>query len=219
MKRIKLVLLALVLTGTLISAQSKFGVGINAGLFAPTGDFNDVYKSGFGGLASLTYDVNSNLQVSLTSGFAQFSFNNDKFNELLNAFGITQKAEVDSKLNLIPVVLGGKYFISNSSFRPYGEINLGLHLVSVGASSIKSGTQTYQATKEESKAATAWGIGVGFLYNVAPKINLDVNAKFNGNSLEVGTDMSTSTSTTTTSQSSKSTSTFFTVTAGLHFEL
>ena len=222
MKKLTAVILALLLTGSLLSAQSKIGVGINAAYLSPTGDFGDLYKSGFGGSASLTFDATENLQLSATVGYAQFSFNNDKFNQMLNDFlggGSNANVSVDSKLTLIPIVAGGKYFFSNTNFKPYGEVDLGVHIMSVDGAKVNFGGQSYDATVKESKAAFAWGLGVGFYYAVAPKINLDVNAKINGDSFEMGTNFSSSSGTTTSSQSSKSTAAYFSVAAGLQFAL
>jgi opacity protein-like surface antigen len=219
MKKIKLVLLTLIFTGTLISAQSKFGIGINGAYVAPTGDYADLYKSGFGGIASLTYDVTDHIQLSASTGFAQQSFNNDKFNELLNSFGIETKVDVDSKIKIIPILVGAKYFLTNTEFKPYTACDFGVHIVSISASKITVEGRTFDAAKEQSKAAMAWSVGVGFLYKVAPKINIDINAKINGNNLEVGNEMSTSGAGYSSSSSSKSTLTFFTVAAGVLFEL
>ena len=222
MKKLSAVILALLLTGSMLSAQSKIGVGINAAYLSPTGDFGDLYKSGFGGLASLTFDVTENLQLSATVGYAQFSFNNDKFNQMLNDFlggGSNANVSVDSKLTLIPIMAGGKYFFTTSNFKPYAAVDLGAHIMSVDGAKVSYGGQTYDVTVKESKAAFAWGLGVGFYYAVAPKINLDVNAKINGDSFEMGTNFSSSSGTTTSSQSSKSTATYFSVAAGLQFAL
>ena len=222
MKKLSAVILALLLTGSLLSAQSKIGIGINAAYLSPTGDFGDLYKSGFGGLASLTFDATENLQLSATVGYAQFSFNNDKFNQMLNDFlggGSNANVSVDSKLTLIPIMAGGKYFFTASNFKPYGEVDLGMHIMSVDGAKVNFGGQSYDATVKESKAAFAWGLGVGFYYAVAPKINLDVNAKINGDSFEMGTNFSSSSGTTTSSQSSKSTAIYFSVAAGLQFAL
>ena len=91
--------------------------------------------------------------------------------------------------------------------------------MSVDGAKVNFGGQSYDATVKESKAAFAWGLGVGFYYAVAPKINLDVNAKINGDSFEMGTNFSSSSGTTTSSQSSKSTAAYFSVAAGLQFAL
>ena len=219
MKKINYAVILIILCGTLLSAQSKFGVGVSGVFISPTGDFGDLYKSGIGGLASLTYNVTDNIQLSASAGYSALSFNNDKFNELLNDMGITTKVEIDSDIKIIPLLLGGRYYITKTDFRPYAALDLGLHIVSVSAASVTVAGQTLNAVKEESKAATAWGIGIGFLLKVAPKINIDVNAKINGNSLESSTDLSVSSPGYSYSQSSKSTTTFFSIAAGVLIEL
>lgn len=141
---------------------------------------------------------------------------------MLNDFlggGSNVNMSVDSKLTLIPVVASGKYFFTTTNFKPYAVLDLGAHIMSVDGAKVTYGGQSYDATIKESKAAFAWGIGVGFYYVVAPKINLDVNAKFNGDNFEMGTSFSSSSGSSSSSQSSKSTAAFFSVSAGLHFEL
>ena len=223
MKKMSSVVLILLLTGSLMTAQSIIGIGINGAYLSPTGNFGDLYKSGFGGLASLTFDATDKIQLSATVGYGQFSFNSDKFSQLLNdflsAFGISTNVSVDSKLTLIPIMAGGKYFFTSSNFRPYAAVDLGVHIMSVGAASVKVGGQSYDATVNQSKAAFAWGLGVGFYYAVAPKINLDVNAKINGDSFEMGTNFSGSTGTSSATMTSNSTATFLSFAAGLQFAL
>ena len=223
MKKINYVILFIVLSVTMLAAQSKYGIGINALYTTPTGDFGDVYKSGFGGIASLTYEANESIQLSLNLGYEEFGFNNDKYNQMLvdffGAFDKTTTIDIQSKLNIIPVMIGGKYFLTSSSFRPYAAVDLGMHIVSVSASSIIINGESITAVASQSTAVFAWGIGAGFLYKIGPKIDLDVNAKINGNSLEVGTSMSTSSSNSSSSQSSNSTATYFSISAGLLFAL
>jgi opacity protein-like surface antigen len=219
MKKIKLAVLLIILSGSFISAQSKFGIGIGGTFVSPTGDFADLYKSGLGGSVALTYDLTNSMQLSLSSGYSQLSFNNDKINEMLNAFGLNVNVDVDSKLKLIPVMAGVKYFFTESGFKPYASAELGLHIIEISASSVKIAGGTYDAVDEESKTAAAWGIGAGFLYKIAPAISIDVNAKINGNNLEVGTNNSYSETGYSYSETSKSTMTFFTVSAGILFEI
>lgn len=224
MKKISFLLAIFILGATtLLTAQSKLGIGVNGSYLSPTGDFGDVYKAGAGGGASLTYAVTNNLQLSANVGYSQLSFNNDKYNQLLNSFfgsfGTAINVNVDSKLKVIPIVLGGKYFLTSTNFRPYATVDVGLHIISADEATVKVNGQTLTAAASESKTATAWGLGAGFLIKAAPKINVDINAKINGNNLEVGTSMSASSGGSSSSQSSNSTMTFFSVSAGLIFEL
>ena len=116
-------------------------------------------------------------------------------------------------------MLGGKYFFTSTAFKPYATLDLGIHIISVTGTSVQVNGQTIDAVASQSKAATAWGLGVGCMYQVAPKICIDVNAKINGDNLETGTNFSASGSGYSSSQSSNSTVTFLSVNAGLLFEL
>lgn len=74
MNKFKLSLLAVIISFSFISAQSKVGFSVNGVYASPTDVMGDLFKSGFGGLGSVTYDVNKNLQLSLTTGYISFGF-------------------------------------------------------------------------------------------------------------------------------------------------
>lgn len=223
MKKTILVVLFVVLSGIGISAQSKVGIGINGGIMVPMSDFADQYKTGFGGSASLNFNVTPNLQLSLSGGYSQFSFNSEKFNEILNdffsAFGSKFNVDIQTKLTIIPIMAGGKYFLTTSEFRPYGEVNLGVHIASADGTIISLNSQPITNIPSVSKTSFAWGLGAGFIYQVSPAVGIDVNAKLNGNSIEMGTSMSSSSSGASASQSSNSTMLFFSASAGLQIAL
>ncbi len=223
MKKALPLFLFIILACASLTAQNKFGIGVEGTYISPTGDFSDVYNSGFGGSASLTYNVSDNIQLSLSAGYSQLSFNNDHFNQMLrdfySSYGTTPTVNVNSNLKIIPVMLGGKYFFTNTAFKPYAALDLGVHIVSASASSVQVNGQTINAVASQSKAATAWGVGAGFMYQVARGISIDVNGKINGNNLETGTNFSASSTGYSSSQSSSSTATFLSVNAGLWFEL
>ncbi|KAB2908886.1 MAG: outer membrane beta-barrel protein [Ignavibacteriales bacterium] len=69
-----------------------------------------------------------------------------------------------SALSLVPITANARYYFSPVALRPYGEVSAGLGIMSGGGSS-------------ETKHHIA--IGVGILTDLAPKIDLDVNAKYN----------------------------------------
>ena len=223
MKRLFSVLAAIVICSSLISAQSKINISAGGSFLSPISDFGDLYDNGFGGSVAVMYSLNDNFQLSLNAGYMQFTFNNAKFNQMLNEFysqyGQSFNVNVDSKFKIIPIMLGGKYYFTKTIFRPYAALDLGLHIVSVAGSTVQVNGQTVDALKSESKAATAWGVGVGFLYSVTPAIGIDVQGKLNGNNIEVGTNFSASSGGNSSSQSSNSTVIYFSIAAGIVFAL
>ena len=218
MKKINLFILALLFTGSLISAQSKLGVGINGGYLSSTGDLGDVFNKGFGGTASLTYNLNNNLQFSATTGYLGFTFNNDYFNQQLQDVGYNFTVNLDATMNIIPLMVGGKYFFTESQFKPYVGLDLGLHImtITVPTSTITSnGASTTKST--ETKAGYA--LGAGFQYSFTDQIALDINAKFNGNGVEIHKSSVKTQGNTTIEESSSSTAAFFSIMAGVWFRL
>lgn len=217
MKKVFVVLFLFI--ASLINAQSGLGLNVSAGIASPGGDFGDVYKMGFGGNAGLTYNLNESLQLSASGGYYTFAFNNEYFSDLLKDAGFNVTVDVDAPISIIPLMVGAKYFFSASDFKPYVSAIVGLHLMSVSSNSVNVGGLNYNVSKSATETKGAWGVGLGFLYKIAPKVFLNVDAKMNGNSAEVGTSSSFQTGTTTTTSTSSSTTTFVTVSAGVQLEL
>ncbi len=215
----KLLVYSFLFIATLINAQSGLGLNVNAGIASPGGDFGDVYNMGFGGNAGLTYDLNESIQLSASAGYYTFAFNNEFYSDLLKEAGFNITVDVDAPISIIPLMVGGKYFFSVSDFKPYVSAIVGLHIISVSGNSVNLGGTNFDISQSATETKGAWGIGVGFLYKVAPKIFLNLDAKMNGNAAEVGTSTSFQTGNTTVETTSSSTTTFITVSAGVQIEL
>lgn len=219
MKKIKFTILVLIVAASFISAQSKVGIGIGGVFASPSGDMGDMFKSGFGGLGSVTYDVSKSLQLSLTTGYMSFGFNNDFFNDQLKEAGINVTVDVDATLAIIPIMVGGKYFLSQENFKPYLAAAAGVHISEITAKSVTVGGVTMDAIQEASETKGAFEAGVGFLYKLSPKLNLDINGKINFNGTEFKKERTTTSGSVTTTETSESTAMFFSIYAGLQLEL
>lgn len=219
MSKVKSAFLLLLISFTIISAQTKFNLGANAVYVSSSGDLADLFDTGFGGLASLSYDATDNIQLSVTTGYLNLSFNNDYLNDQLKDAGINTTVDVDASMGIIPIMVGGKYFLSLSNFKPYVAADLGVHISKITSEKITIGGQQMDAVASASETKAAFDLGIGFLYNIAPKINLDVNGKINLNGTEIKKESSFSSGNVTTTQSSESSASFFTISAGLLFEL
>lgn len=219
MNKLKLSLLLLLISFSALSAQSKYHLGVNGVYVSSTGDLADLFDKGIGGLASLSYDVSDRIQLSVTTGYLKLSFNNDYINSQLKEAGINTTVDVDASMSIIPLMVGGKYFLSSSNFRPYVAADLGLHISKITSEKIIVGGQPFDAVASASETKAAFDFGIGFLYKIAPKINLDVNGKINLNGTEIKKESSFSSGNVTTTQSSESSASFFTISAGILFEL
>lgn len=219
MYKVKYLIVAILVAFSTMTAQSKSALGIQGVYASSTGDLADIFDSGFGGSASFFYNLNDNLQLSATAGYIKFSFNNDYFNDQLKDAGIDATVDVDATLSVIPIMVGARYFLSSSNFKPYLLADAGIHIMEITSSKVTVSGQEFDAVGSASESKGAFDIGAGFLVNIAPKINLDINGKLNLNGLQVKKEKTVSSGSSTTTESSESSATFFTVSAGVSFEL
>ncbi len=219
MNKVKLSALVLFISISTMFAQSKMGIGVNGVFAASSGDMKDMFDTGFGGLASLNYNVSDNLQLSLTAGYIKFGFNNDYINDQLKEAGFNATVDIDASLSVIPIMIGGKYFLSSSNFRPYLAADLGLHILEITSEKFTVGGQEFNAVGSASETKGAFDIGVGFLMKLSPTVNLDVNGKLNINGLQIKKEKSYSAGGAYYEESSESNAMYFTIAAGLSFAL
>lgn len=157
---LSVILLAVLFTG-FINAQSKMAVGIQAGIALPMGDFGDGYDMGFGGTATFAYHINPMIDVTGSVGYLTWS-----------------GKEADYKFSSIPVLVGARYYFGQGKFLPYVAAELGMHFTTVDVPEVViPGFGTYGGGSA-SDSFFGFGAGAGFLYQLSPKLNLDVNAKF-----------------------------------------
>jgi hypothetical protein len=124
----------------------KFSVGVEAGL--PLGDLKEGSSFGIGGSAMAEYAAAENLGLTLGAGYLTF-------------LGKTVEGEKGPSLNLIPVLVGAKYYFSPKF---YGHAQLGMTFASVkieGLGSANTSAFTYAPT-----------IGV------LPTENIDISLKY-----------------------------------------
>ena len=161
MKQLLFVLFLTVLCTSFINAQGKMAVGVQAGVAIPMGDFGDGYKMGFGGTGTFAYHVNPMVDVTASVGYLTWS-----------------GKDADFKFNSIPVLVGARYYFGQGKFHPYVAGELGMHFTTVDVPSVTiPGFGTFGGGSA-SDSFFGFGAGAGFLYQLGPKLDLDVNAKF-----------------------------------------
>ena len=161
MKQLLSVLLFAVLFTGFINAQGKMAVGVQGGIALPMGDFGDGFDMGFGGIGTFAYHVNPMLDVTGSAGY------------------LTWGAKVgDATFSSIPVLAGVRYYFGQGKFHPYVAGELGLYFSTVDVPAVViPGLGTFGGGTE-SGSDFGFGAGAGFLYQLSPKLDLDVNAKF-----------------------------------------
>ncbi|OGU34548.1 MAG: hypothetical protein A2068_07745 [Ignavibacteria bacterium GWB2_35_6b] len=217
MKTLFKIFAVIILVSLTTNAQGKLSLGFNGGLASPSGDFGDIYKSGFGGNAVLSFTLTDNILLSGSVGYYTMDFDNDKLSEMTEGSGID--VSVDAPISIIPVMVGGKYLLTNGKFKPYVTAELGIHSMSIDEAAVTISGERFVFKESASETKMAWAIGAGAYINLSEKIDLEISAKYNGNGSEASTSSTTTNGGTVTTESSSSTLTFLTLLAGINIAL
>jgi outer membrane protein W len=119
---------------------------------------------GIGGTVTGLYDFNRHISAGLQTGYLGFAEKNNN--------GVT--------FSVVPAVAVGKYYFSESNFKPYAGTDFGLYFVKAKI----NGTYNfgYFGTYAINTSASETDLGiaptVGFEYLLSDKASLDVNAKY-----------------------------------------
>lgn len=103
----RLIVFFLLVLSTFTFSQSKFSITLSPSTFFPN---SSDFRLGIGGLLSFGYNLNNDFSASITSGYSTWGYNNSS----------------QYNTRVIPVILGLKYNLSESSIVPYisGEFQL-----------------------------------------------------------------------------------------------
>ncbi|GAA4113713.1 hypothetical protein GCM10022393_12900 [Aquimarina addita] len=155
----KLVLIACVaLFGFSANAQVKLGFGF--GYAVPSGDIADFTDGGLSAHFELGYGVTDNIDVSLL------------YHGEFLAGGSTDVSGQTVSFGAVAIgsyMLNGRYFFTDTKFRPYGSLGLGL--ASVGSVSIEDDGDETEAS--EGTSNFAFRPALGFKYGI-----LNMNAAY-----------------------------------------
>lgn len=217
MKTLFKIFAVIILISLTANAQGKLSLGFNGGLASPSGDFGDIYKSGFGGNAVLSFTLTDNILLSGSVGYYTLDFDNDKLSEMTEGSGVD--VSVDAPISIIPIMVGGKYLLATGKFKPYVTAELGIHSMSIDEAAVTINGEKFVFKESASETKTAWAIGAGAYINLSEKIDLEISAKYNGNGSEASKSSTTINGGTITTESSTSTLTFLTLLAGINIAL
>ena len=166
MKKALIILVALFCLVGMTNAQSKFGITVQGAVSMPMGDFGDLAKTGFGGLGTVTYTLQENIDLVGTIGYLTYDHKD------MSYFG----SSVTGSTSLVPVIAGARYFFAASGFKPYVTAQVGMYFSSAKVESSFGG---YANSGTVSDSYFGFSGGAGLLYKLGTKMDLDVNATFN----------------------------------------
>jgi opacity protein-like surface antigen len=159
----------------------------------PMSDFGNVYKSGLSAEAGLFYSLPmTGIDLTLTIGYNGFKYKNDYFTGLVNTnLGVgVDNFTVDWSATVIPIMVGARYKFPAGGINPYISGELGLHMMSFsdrfnGARIIMNSSNPAHinnltsVTESGSETGFGFAFGAGVEIPVAPKIAIDLGAKYN----------------------------------------
>lgn len=146
-----------------MEASSPMGVSIKAGIAFPMGDFGDAAGLGAGGEGTFEYLAAPNIGLIANVGYYSFGAKNDT-------------PGLDYSFSTLPVQVGGRYYFSTETFRPYAGAELGLHFLSTKVTTtvpILGNT-----TSESSESKFGFAPFLGFIYHMPPNLGFDMTAKY-----------------------------------------
>jgi hypothetical protein len=147
MKRVIFSILMLLLISNISFSQSHVNGIISTGIIKPTKEY---FTYGVGLDASILFGITQNFDVTLNSGYLKWS----------------QKDKQNSYFRIIPLYIGGRYYLSQNQIKPYVGLELGINV-------IEHDNNAFLEKK--------WGYGLntGVLFSILNNLQLDVGAKFN----------------------------------------
>jgi len=143
--------------------QSKFSVNVAGSAAIGTGDFGELYGTGFGGTAALLYTTTPINDLTLSIGYDKWKNNNLTFTTIPLMIGMRYYYPLSGVILYIPGYLG-LHFTTKETELPTAIIGNEI----VGGNIISSSDTFF-----------GFGIGFGVLIPIAPKLNIDINSTFN----------------------------------------
>lgn len=119
--------ICIILFSSLISAQGRWGAGVNGGVFLPITEFSDFYKTGFGGNLQITYGWSENTLLTFSVGTSSWDFDSDAFNDELEKAGTGIKVDLDASFRVMPYLLGVRWYALRGKYRPYVMLEGGVY--------------------------------------------------------------------------------------------
>ena len=150
------------------------------GLYIRTlGNFNQVWSSGTGAYLNYGMFFPDHNTLNFQFGYINYSLRDGLDNEL-DTLGIT-----DTKLFVIPVLVGGKYFFTDSRFMLYFSFMNGINIINetfgFNVETDDQGNEViyFENTGDETLIRYAWQVGIGLMINIVSNLNVDLAVKYN----------------------------------------
>jgi hypothetical protein len=182
MKIIINVFLIVLLLSTLTYSQSSYGSDLSATVAFPTGVNSEYFKTGFGAIGGIYYEMESNWRIGLTLCFIYSGINEDEVNNYFQTLEQqTGSVNFTGHVSTIPILVSFRYMLPGKSPIFYGILEAGLYVYWTDT----AGTITYTAggtspvDKSEFSSEPGFALGLGEIFPMSKEISIDENARYN----------------------------------------
>jgi len=165
----------------LVPTESKFLSDqiIVQGLYIRTlGNFNEVWSSGTGAYVNYGMYFPDHNTLNFQVGYIDYKLADDL-------------DSLNGSFNVIPLLIGGKYFFTDSRFMPYVSFMNGINIISQTiafhveeifdeeGNLIDEEIQFDESSPDTRLVRYAFQVGLGIMINIVSSLNLDLEVKYN----------------------------------------
>ncbi len=185
MKTFSLIILSLIFFSSGYS-QSKFAVGVNAGLSLPVGQLTEFYQSGYSGNGQFMYGVSDQFMVILTVVYSKWDVDQEALNKKLEDQGKTFRLDINSQFRIIPLYIGARYYITKGKHRPFLSFDFGVYSYEFKlAGDVVNTVQGADIPRipipdqKETGTESTLALGLGYFYKLSKHWYLEIHSKYN----------------------------------------
>lgn len=155
MRKLRILVVAVIISFVTFSASAQIGIGGTLGLTLPMGDFGDGFKTGFGFNAIGKYNLSDNMAIGVSVGYSSFGTGSENL-----SFGV------------IPIIGIFEYSFGEGAFKPYIGSDLGLYM-------FRSKVTFFGSSSSSSDTYLGFAPTAGIMYDISGNLSFCANAKYN----------------------------------------
>ncbi len=162
-----------------VYGQSGFGFSLKGGTVIPVGEFADDFNVGYSFEGSVFYNVSSEDQIYLGSGYQRFGFSDEKTIKMFNHDNPGATLEVDLPLTVVPFIFGAKHYFSTGDVLPFALLEFGYYIYSGNVEGkIITADEVTSINEDKSGYRMAYNFGAGFDLNLSGNTEFSFLAKY-----------------------------------------
>lgn len=169
-----------------INAQPKISLGVNGGFSLPVTELANVYKMTPSVEFNAGYRITRDIELLLTAGYSNFTFRNASLNDDIHQLDYNANMNDNWTMSVLPLTAGVRYKFDQitKNVIPYGTAEVGAYITSFnkrlgGTINLTGSNISYNSSAKETQTGFGLSMGIGTMFEITPRISLDVLVKYN----------------------------------------